>query len=172
MRNKTQFKIVHTPPAYFYSGKYFNSPRDIKPYSYMIFSCCKKDYSFAGATGGTAFRIVLDNAADYSFSLVSNGWEAQGLHTHYWAISIWQGWSCPYVGPFTAGVAASANAEDGYNSAGSTGVFLRSTEEFSGLDENGKEKKFHFEFSASPSYYMATYTISQVFSKWDSRINR
>ena len=69
------------------------------------------------------------------------------------------------MGPFTAGVAASANAEDGYNSAGSTGVFLRSTEEFSGLDENGKEKKFHFEFSASPSYYMATYTISQVFSK-------
>ena len=39
----------------------------------MIFSCCNKDYAVAGATGGTAFRIILDNAADYPFALVSNG---------------------------------------------------------------------------------------------------
>ena len=73
VQNQTQFKIVHDPPPYLDSGRYDHPPTNIDPYSNMIFTCCNRDYAIMGATGGAAFRIILDDAAEYHFALVSNG---------------------------------------------------------------------------------------------------
>ena len=70
IQNKTQFLIVHDPPAYFNSGRYDDPPKNVEPYDNMVFTVCNRDAAFTGATGGAAFRIILDGVAEYPFALV------------------------------------------------------------------------------------------------------
>lgn len=71
VQNKTQFMIVHDPPAYFDSGRYQDSPKNIEPYENMVFSVCNRDLEPTGAIGGATFRIILDAVAEVPFALVS-----------------------------------------------------------------------------------------------------
>lgn len=140
VQNQTQFKIVHEPPPYLDSGRYDHPPTNIDPYSNMIFTCCNRDYAITGATGGTAFRIILDDAAEYHFAL---------------------GWTSPLEGSYTAGVIASTNAKDGYDAATEIGNAIKSQEQFSTTDKDGKETKFRFELSATPGS-RSVYAVYQM----------
>ena len=72
LKNETQFDVLLLD-TYFDSGRYWTSPGGFGPFQQMAFTACNGDNTiFTGATGGTAFRLSLDDKHYYDFSLVSN----------------------------------------------------------------------------------------------------
>ncbi|KAF8544609.1 hypothetical protein BDD12DRAFT_814930 [Trichophaea hybrida] len=138
-KNQTQFNIL-LENTYFDSGRYWDTPGSIDPFTQDVFSLCNGDNSaFTGVSGGTSYKIVIDSQ-----------------HTFHFAI----GWTNPYAGAFKAGVVESNKAEDGYNNATVTGNSIQSPQ-YQGKDKDGNASIFYFHISASPSQN-ARFCINQV----------
>jgi hypothetical protein len=140
VKNKTQFRIVlqdlHT---YFSSGRYWQPPSDILPFDQMIFTCCE---SWFGATGGTAFRLILDPVTRTSYNVAV-------------------GWTNPYWGSIKAGIVNSIDPKAGYDCASAGGNTLESDLKLKGIDSHGRSGEWTFNMSAAAGSTIV-YTISQV----------
>jgi hypothetical protein len=69
--NETEFTIL-LQGSYFDSGKYWDSPKNIKPFDMMVFSASNGDHTImTGVSGGTSFRASLDSKHYYDFAIVS-----------------------------------------------------------------------------------------------------
>ena len=70
VKNNTQFAISFTG-SYFDSGRYWEAPKGIEPFSVGTFSICNKDGSImTGATGGNSWSIDLGNNQAFKLALV------------------------------------------------------------------------------------------------------
>ncbi|KAF3933740.1 hypothetical protein ABW19_dt0206325 [Dactylella cylindrospora] len=140
VKNATQFNIL-LEGNYFGSGRYEQAPASIDPFTQMTFSCCNGDNTImTGVSGGTSFRVTLDDNVSYPFAI---------------------GWTSPYVGAFKAGVAESESAEEGYNQASENGKSLSSKDQYTGKDKDKNEARFYFHLSAAPGQ-QAMFVITQV----------
>ena len=71
VKNETQFDLL-LHETHFDSGRYWTAPGSTGPFTQMQFSCCNGDSTIlTGATGGTAFRVSLDDKHYFDISLVS-----------------------------------------------------------------------------------------------------
>jgi len=140
VKNQTQFPIQVQGPPYLDSGRYWTPPTDVERFDQMVFSCCNGDYSMAGATGGTAFRITLDPVTFYDFAV---------------------GWTTPAVGGFKASIVKSDNPKDAYEQATLEGNALTSKEVFRGFQKSGNPVERHIYMSAAAGQYMI-YVITEV----------
>jgi hypothetical protein len=58
--------------TYFDSGRYWTAPGSFNPFEQLVFSCCNGDNTVGtGVSGGTAFRVSLDDQHYYDVSFVS-----------------------------------------------------------------------------------------------------
>lgn len=142
VKNKTQFRIVlqdlHT---YFDSGRYWQPPSDILPFDQMIFTCCEGDNTlFTGATGGTAFRIILDPVTSYNIAV---------------------GWTNPYAGSIKGGIVNSIDPKAGYDCASDEGNALKSDLKLKGINTDGKSGEWTLNMSAAVGSTIV-YTVSQI----------
>lgn len=142
VKNKTQFRIVlqdlHT---YFDSGRYWQPPSDILPFDQMIFTCCEGDNTrFTGATGGTAFRLILDPVTWYNIAV---------------------GWTNPCFGSIKAGIVHSIDPKAGYGCASGEGNALKSDLKLKGINTDGKSGEWTLNMSATAGSTIV-YTISEV----------
>ncbi|KAJ7586012.1 hypothetical protein C8J56DRAFT_940091 [Mycena floridula] len=142
VKNKTQFRIVlQDQHTYFDSGRYWQPPSDILPFDQMIFTCCEGDNTwFTGATGGTAFRLMLDRVTSYNIAV---------------------GWTNPYAGSIKAGIVNSNDPKAGYNCASPEGNELKSELKLKGLDNDGKSGAWTLNMSAAAGNTII-YTISEI----------
>ena len=70
VKNETQFDILLLD-TYFDSGRYWTAPGGFGNFNQLVFSCCNGDHTvLTGATGGTAFRVSLDDKHYYDLSFV------------------------------------------------------------------------------------------------------
>ena len=70
VKNVTQFTIL-LHENYFDSGRYELARGTASPFTQTAFSCCNVDSSvLTGVTGGTAFKIILDDSHTFDFALV------------------------------------------------------------------------------------------------------
>ncbi|KAI0295286.1 hypothetical protein BC826DRAFT_291736 [Russula brevipes] len=140
VKNETQFDIL-LMNTYFDSGRYWTAPGSFNPFEQLVFSCCNGDGSIlTGATGGTAFRLWLDDKHCYDVSF---------------------GWTNPTFGSYKAGVTESSKGKDGYEVANPYGGSILSKNVFEGKDKRGKPAKFRIHVSAAPGQD-ALYVIKQV----------
>ncbi|KAI0713533.1 hypothetical protein C8Q76DRAFT_796493 [Earliella scabrosa] len=140
VKNETQFDVLLLD-THFDSGRYWTSPGGFGSFSQMAFSACNGDHTFmTGATGGTAFRLSLDDQHYYDFSL---------------------GWTAPATGAYKAGVAESGKGVDGYNAADNDGGSIMSKYVFEGKDKDGHPAKFRIHISAAPGQE-ALFVVKQV----------
>jgi hypothetical protein len=142
VKNNTQFRIVlqdlHT---YFNSGRYWQPPSDILPFDQMIFSCCEGDNTlFTGATGGTAFRLLLDSVTSYNIAV---------------------GWTNPYAGSIKAGIVNSIYPKDGCDCASDVGNALKFDLKLKGINTDGRSGEWSLNMSAAAGSTIV-YTISEV----------
>ena len=71
MKNETQFNLLLID-TFFDSGRYWTAPGGTGSFTQMVYSCCNGDNTVGtGATGGTAFRLSLDDKHYFDISLVS-----------------------------------------------------------------------------------------------------
>lgn len=69
--NETQFPLVYQG-TYYSSGKYWTAPCSMASFQEIVFSVCNGDGTFlTGATGGTAFNLVLDTSHIFQVAFVS-----------------------------------------------------------------------------------------------------
>ena len=72
IKNETQFDLL-LQGTYFDSGRYWDAPGSFGSFNQMVFSCCNGDHTvMTGVTGGTEFRLSLDDQHYYDIALVSN----------------------------------------------------------------------------------------------------
>jgi hypothetical protein len=72
LKNQTQFNILLLN-TYFDSGRYWDAPGGARTFTQDVFSVCNGDNSvFTGVSGGTAYRIALDNNTQFDFAIVSH----------------------------------------------------------------------------------------------------
>jgi len=127
--------------TYFDSGRYWTAPGSFNPFEQSVFSCCNGDNTVGtGVSGGTAFRVSLDDQ-------------------HYYNVSF--GWTNPALGSFKAGVAEAGKGKDGYVIADSDGGSVLSKDVFQGKDKSGNPVKFKIHVSAAPGQE-TLYVIKQV----------
>ena len=69
LKNETQFDILLLD-THFDSGRYYTAPGGFGPFSQLVFSAVSSGF-LTGATGGTAFRVSLDDKEFFNFALVS-----------------------------------------------------------------------------------------------------
>lgn len=70
VKNETQFDALLLE-SYHDSGRYWTAPGSISPFSQLVFSCCNGDNTFlTGTSGGTAFRVSIDDKHFYDVALV------------------------------------------------------------------------------------------------------
>jgi hypothetical protein len=78
-------------------------------------------------------------------------------------LTLRQGFTCPVVGSYKAGVTESVKAQDGYDKATKGGNEIISKDEFSGADTAGNDMVIKFDIKCSggqrPVYY-----ITQIIS--------
>jgi hypothetical protein len=157
VKNETQFQVFLLD-TYLQSGRYWNAPSDFGQFDQLVYCCCSDDYAPTGVSGGTAFRLRLDDQHYFNFALVSKcsllWWDLRTTHL------LLQGWSNPLVGPYKVGVVASSFAKEGYDSAGDYGVSLISQDVFEGKDKEGNTAKFLIHISAAPS--QKSFVVAQV----------
>ena len=70
LKNETQFKVLLLE-TYSNSGCYWDAPHTFGAFEQLAFSCCNDDFAPTGVTGGTSFRLLLDDKHFYDFALVS-----------------------------------------------------------------------------------------------------
>ena len=71
IKNETQFDLL-LQGTYFDSGKYWDAPGGFGQFNQLVFSCCNGDNTIlTGVSGGTAFRLSLDDQHYYDIALVS-----------------------------------------------------------------------------------------------------
>ncbi|KAF8799219.1 hypothetical protein BYT27DRAFT_7202377 [Phlegmacium glaucopus] len=129
LKNETQFTVLYQA-TYFNSGRYWDAPHSFDPFNQLVFSCCNDDFAPTGVTGGTTFRLSLDDQHYYDFSL---------------------GWTNPSLGSYKAAVVESSNPKDAYDAATEEGGHIQSTSIFQGKDKDGQPAKFRIHISASAS---------------------
>ncbi|KAF8803222.1 hypothetical protein BYT27DRAFT_7214790 [Phlegmacium glaucopus] len=129
VKNETQFQVL-LQETYFDSGRYWDAPGTFGQFSQLVYSCCNDDNAPTGLSGGTAFRLSLDDQHYFDFAL---------------------GWTSPLLGSYKAGVVASSSAKDAYGSADDHGASLISKDIFEGKDKDGNTAKFRIHVSAAPS---------------------
>ncbi|KAI0295281.1 hypothetical protein BC826DRAFT_968528 [Russula brevipes] len=140
IKNESQFDVL-LMNTYFDSGRYWDAPGSFNQFDQSVFSCCNGDSTIlTGVSGGTAFRISLDD-------------------THYYDIAF--GWTNPTAGSFKAGVVESSQAKDGFQAASPNGGSIQSTNVYEGKDKNGNPAKFKLHVSAAPGP-KTLYVIKQV----------
>ncbi|KAI9170787.1 hypothetical protein HJFPF1_00260 [Paramyrothecium foliicola] len=140
VKNCTQFQLKVRPPPYFNSGRYETWPSDISAWSVSQFSAVNGDNSLAGATGGNAWNLQLE----------------QGLE-----VNLAFGFTDPVAGKYKSGVVESISAEDGYKKATEGGNKIVSQNEFSGVDTDGNDMNIMFEVQCSGGQ-KPVYTITQT----------
>ncbi|KAH9923435.1 uncharacterized protein BXZ73DRAFT_103873 [Epithele typhae] len=139
VKNETQFALL-VQESYFSSGRYFTPPGSTRAFDQLVFSGCNRDFSPTGVTGGTAFRLSLD---DRNF------------------LDIAIGWTNPVFGSYKAGVVESSRAKAGYDIATSRGNSITSRHIFEGTDKDGNAARFRIHVSAVPGQEKL-YVIKQV----------
>ncbi|KAF8803225.1 hypothetical protein BYT27DRAFT_6739967 [Phlegmacium glaucopus] len=128
LKNETQFRVLLLE-SYFSSGRYWDAPSTFGPFDQLVYSCCNDDYAPTGVSGGTGFRLLLDDQHYFDFAL---------------------GWTDPLLGSYKAGVVGSGSAKDAYDHANDDGGSLISKDIFEGRDKEGNTAKFRIHISATP----------------------
>jgi hypothetical protein len=133
VRNETQFPIIYTGGHYWGSGRFWDTPEDVKPFSSETFSVCSKDGSIAtGATGGVRYQLRMPM-------------EEGG----YQNLDVAIGFARPELGARKCSAIYSSDPEAAYNAASSDGS-AHTSREFTGTNANGDEVTINFRTVATP----------------------
>ncbi|CDO68902.1 hypothetical protein BN946_scf185000.g45 [Trametes cinnabarina] len=128
LKNETQFKI-QLLDSYFNSGRYWDSPKDVDPFTQMVFSCCNDDGSIlTGVAGGTAFRVILNESVHYDFAV---------------------GWTNPAAGSLKASIVPGSRGVYGYESANPDGSSFMDDTVYEAKDGDGNPVQFKLHFSGA-----------------------